>query len=288
MPLARTCLTFLAVLTCASAPSIVHARSALAGDLRKDIRQRYEGKLLLLSTPSSFDIIHFDVEGHPTRPPTGEPWTTCGLLQAGKVEVRDYQVTIEGLRVVVALNREPSSTKLVPVTTDREVHVAIEMPRSIRDVTDLHKFLSRIFSVDDPAQRIANAWRTEVDLSRDPENVSTLPPDGRIGTLEGGRAVYSWESGVVSKPKAVYKPGPKYSATALLKHVSGIVRVRVVVNEKGFPEILEVVQHLREGLDLRALSAVSQWRFEPPLKNGVAAATMVVVQLKFSFRGAKT
>jgi outer membrane biosynthesis protein TonB len=49
-----------------------------------------------------------------------------------------------------------------------------------------------------------------------------------------------------------------------------------------------VIQHLGEGLDARVLSAVSQWRFERPLRDGVPAATMVIVEIKFHLRGKKS
>jgi outer membrane biosynthesis protein TonB len=54
----------------------------------------------------------------------------------------------------------------------------------------------------------------------------------------------------------------------------------MVVNEKGFPEILEVLQHLREGLDKRALAAVSQWRFKPALRESSPVAAMLIVDVK--------
>ena len=101
---------------------------------------------------------------------------------------------------------------------------------------------------------------------------------------------WQWASGrlireiYVSKPTAIYHPGPKYSEKALFKHVSGTVRVRLVVNEKGFPEILEATRHLGEGLDMHALSAVAQWRFEPARKNGQPVAVMVVVEINFRIR----
>ena len=90
----------------------------------------------------------------------------------------------------------------------------------------------------------------------------------------------------MSKPRAVYKPGPAYPASALWKKVSGNVRVRVIVNENGFPEILGIIQNLSEGVDAQVLSAVSQWRFEIPRKAGVPTATMVVVEIKFHLREA--
>ncbi len=164
-------------------------------DLRKEIRQSYEGKLLLLNQPSCFDVLHFAADGLPTRRPTGEPWTTCGLLRAEKVELRDGQITIDGARVIVALNQGSKTGKLEPVTTDRQVHVAIEMPRPPQASGDVAAILSRVFSKE-LARRMAEAWHADVDLSKGIDDASIGPADGRIGTLEGDRAVYSWQSGM--------------------------------------------------------------------------------------------
>jgi TonB family protein len=193
------------------------------------------------------------------------------------VEVLEGQVVIDGRRAIVALSSNGRPKKLVPVTTDRAVHVSIDLPPEMTDQRERHEFLRRIVSTDEVARRIETAWRADVDFNRGSAGGAAYPPDGKLGTLEGDRAVYAWESGVVSKPKAIYKPGPTYAANALLKGVSGTIRVRVIVNERGFPEIMEIVEHLREGLDANALSAVSQWRFEPGVRDGAAA----VVELKF-------
>jgi TonB family protein len=251
-------------------------------DFRKELRRRYEGKLLLLSVPSSFDVVHFDGSGSPTRPPAGEPWTTAGLIRADKIDVQGGQVVIDGRREIVALSPNASSKKLVPVTTDRAVHVSIDLPREPSDAARPSEFLGRILLMEEVSHKIETAWHADVDLSRGSKGGAPFPPNGKVGTLAGERAVYAWESGVVSKPKAVYKPGPRYAVNALIKNISGTIRVRVIVNEKGFPEILEIVEHLREGLDASALAAVSQWRFEPALKEGVATASVVVVELRFN------
>ncbi len=251
-------------------------------DFRKELRRRYEGKLLLLSVPTNFDVVHFDGNGSPTRPSVGEPWTTAGLIRADKVDTQNGQVVIDGRREIIALLANASSKKLVPIATDRTVHISIDLPRERTDVAGRSEFLGRILSTEGVSLKIEEAWHADVDLSRGSGSGTAFPPDGKVGTLNGDRAVYAWESGAVSKPKAIYKPGPRYAANALMKKISGTIRVRVIVNEKGFPEIMEVVEHLREGLDANALSAVSQWRFEPGVRNGLAAASVVVVELKFN------
>jgi TonB family protein len=281
------CVVVLVLCVCGTLAAPISPSVSPDSDLRKELRQLYEGKLLLLSNPSSFDVVHFDGKGVPTRRSAGEPWTTAGLIQAEKVDLLDGQVVIDGRRAIVALSSNGRPKKLVPVTIDRAVHVSIDLPREIRDQRERHEFLQQVVSTDEVARRIENAWRADVDLSQGSGSGTAFPPDGKVGTLAGDRAVYAWESGVVSKPKAIYKPGPKYAANALLKGVSGTIRVRVIVNEKGFPEILEIVEHLREGLDANALSAVSQWRFEPGVRDGMAAASVVVVELKFRLASKK-
>ena len=268
------------VLVCGAAVSALTTVSDT--DFRKELRRRYEGKLLLLNVPANFDVVHFDRSGLPTRPVTGEPWTTAGLIRADRVDIQNGQVIIDGRREIVALLSNTASTKLVPVTTDRTVHISIDLPRESTDPAVRHQFLGHVVSIEQVGSKIESAWHADIDLTRGSGSRTAFPPDGKIGTLAGDRAVYAWESGMVSKPKAIYKPGPHYAASALMKKVSGTIRVWVIVNEKGFPEIMEIVEHLREGLDVNALSAVSQWRFEPAVRNGVATASVVVVELKFS------
>ncbi len=269
----------IALLWCSS-PAVLETSVASMFDIKKEVR-RYEGKLLLLSAPSRFDFVHFDAQGQPTRESTGEPWTMAGLVRATKIDVHEHQILIDGERVVLVLDGQgagKTQTKAVPV--GRGIHITIELPSSVHDVTTLQRFLASVFTTEGLQERIAEAWHADVDLNR-LQDIAYVHEGGRIGTLENGRAVYSWESGVVTKPKAFYKPGPTYAAGALSKRISGVIQVRVIVNEKGFPEILEVIQHLPGGLDAGVLSAVSQWRFQPGIREGVPAATVVIVEIKF-------
>lgn len=55
----------------------------------------------------------------------------------------------------------------------------------------------------------------------------------------------------------------------------------VAVNEKGFPEVLEVTRSLDEALDAQALAAVAQWRFRPAMKDGQPVAVLINVEVTF-------
>jgi outer membrane biosynthesis protein TonB len=47
------------------------------------------------------------------------------------------------------------------------------------------------------------------------------------------------------------------------------------------PEVLEVTKGLGEGLDVKALIAVSEWRFNPAVKDGHPVAVAVNVEVNF-------
>ena len=247
------------------------------GDLQKDLRHTYTGKILSLRIPNNVDVLHYDANGQSAHPSNGEPWTTCGLFRVKKIAVSFTQMVIEGSREAVILSPDPVK-KLLLVELDRPLHITIDLPSSAHTLPELNPLLGRIFLPGDLIARMSAAWRSEVDLNRDLADVSSDTPDGRVGVLAPNRPVYVVNA-LPTPPMAIYKPTPSIPKKARSK-VGGTFRVRMVVNEQGFPEILEVLQHLREGLDNRALAAVSQWRFKPGLRESSPVAAMLIVDVK--------
>jgi hypothetical protein len=58
--------------------------------------------------------------------------------------------------------------------------------------------------------------------------------------------------------------------------------VRMVLSEGGFPEIVKLDKGMNQDLDLAALMALSQWTFEPALKDGVPISVLINVEFRFS------
>jgi periplasmic protein TonB len=85
----------------------------------------------------------------------------------------------------------------------------------------------------------------------------------------------------VSMPKLVKEVGPRYTADALRRGVTGAVMLQCVVDRKGVPTNPEVVQSLDDELDKIALKALRQWRFEPGKKDGKAVLVRVQVNMAF-------
>ncbi|MBI4876423.1 MAG: TonB family protein [Acidobacteria bacterium] len=98
--------------------------------------------------------------------------------------------------------------------------------------------------------------------------------DGRIYRIGGG----------VKAPQLVSKVEPKYTEEARDAKLQGAVKLKLVVNAKGRPENVEVVESLDAGLDRNAIEAVRQWVFEPGTKDGKPVRVLASVELNFRLK----
>lgn len=83
-------------------------------------------------------------------------------------------------------------------------------------------------------------------------------------------------------PRQTYNIDPEYPALARQAHISGLVVVEAVIDERG-----NVVQaHVVSGHPLllaEALKAVLQWKYEPTTLNGQPVSVVLKVQVQFHF-----
>lgn len=78
-------------------------------------------------------------------------------------------------------------------------------------------------------------------------------------------------------------PAPEYPRIAKRAGEQGRVLLKVLVNVDGTPGAVELAKSSGyERLDIAALTAVKQWRFEPARKGGKALSAYVMVPLSFS------
>jgi TonB family protein len=90
----------------------------------------------------------------------------------------------------------------------------------------------------------------------------------------------------VTLPKVIFEVKPKYTAEALHAKIEGTVIMTAVVRTGGTPGDIEITTSLDSeyGLDTAAVSALSQWRFEPGLKDGKPVPVRVTVEMRFSLK----
>jgi len=79
----------------------------------------------------------------------------------------------------------------------------------------------------------------------------------------------------------ILKVEPEYSDEARRIKLSGKVLLKIIVDAKGVPSEIRVVQPLGFGLDEKAKEAVQNWRFRPGMKDGKAVPVEAVVEVSF-------
>lgn len=90
----------------------------------------------------------------------------------------------------------------------------------------------------------------------------------------------------VTLPKVVSEVKPEYTPEAMKARIEGTVMMTVVVRTDGTPGDIEVTKSLdtNYGLDKAAVTALSQWRFEPGRKDGKPVPVRVTVEMRFTLK----
>ena len=106
-------------------------------------------------------------------------------------------------------------------------------------------------------------------------------PGGLVGGPIGGTgtAVTEFPKPDVG-PRPIRMPQPSYTREAIRDNVSGVVVLRVVIDEQGKVKVLEVLRSI-PALDAEAIRVVeSEWRFHPATRQGrpVPALSDLVVR----------
>ena len=86
-------------------------------------------------------------------------------------------------------------------------------------------------------------------------------------------------------PRLLHEVKPHYTADAMRRRVQGVVDVDAVVEVDGSVRPLSVTKSLDAGLDVEAVNALKQWKFEPALLDGRPVPCRVSIQLTFVLSG---
>ena len=156
----------------------------------------------------------------------------------------------------------------------------VDKPPSAQAAVDLADILIAGNRRDEANQMLALAQKTfETSLGpgsklaadigrRRGQDTSAAPPVYKIGSQ-------------VTAPRILSKVEPQYSEEARKGKVEGSISINLVVDASGTPTQIAILRPLGMGLDEQAIKAVSQWKFAPGQKNGVAVAVLTQVQVTF-------
>jgi TonB family protein len=91
-------------------------------------------------------------------------------------------------------------------------------------------------------------------------------------------------SKVDAPPRALNAPRPNYTEEARSNKVQGVVRARILVGSDGTVQQVRISKGLPYGLNEEAIRAAMQMRFRPAMKDGVAVAYWMALDVEFNLR----
>ena len=99
------------------------------------------------------------------------------------------------------------------------------------------------------------------------------------GNQESG-TVYRAGNGVTA-PILIHRVEPEFSEEARKAKCSETVVIRAEIDPTGRPRNLHLSRSLGQGLDEKALDAVSQWVFRPGTRNGKPVTVSALIEVTF-------
>lgn len=84
------------------------------------------------------------------------------------------------------------------------------------------------------------------------------------------------------RPTPIKTPPPEYPHSLRRDGISGIVAVKVEIDETGSVINCSVSKSSNAGFDEAALRAVKGWKFKPAQKDGAPVKISLVIPIKFS------
>jgi len=90
-------------------------------------------------------------------------------------------------------------------------------------------------------------------------------------------------TGAFNAPVPIQKREPEYTPEARQAGLQGAVLLRVMIDETGVPQDIQVVRSLGLGLDQKAIEAVKNWRFKPGTTK-YGQPVRVAANIEISFR----
>jgi len=241
--------------------------------LQDELNSAYKGKTLLLRNFYTGDTLTYGSDGQLLKPSTQGPWTLGGI-EITDIVVAESGIEIKGNRMgAVFENGKLSFVKVGKL----QIHIDRNKPEknwdaAIRQILidrqeDLRPLLPdywQPYLSGSDAKSRREAWTSSIE-KRDP---GASPP-------------VDVKPGVISPPRAVDSPEPKFTKEAASRHFEGLSRLMVVVNASGSVENIAILDPLGMGLDEQAVKAVQQWRFQPAMKGGEPVRVQISIEVDF-------
>lgn len=156
-----------------------------------------------------------------------------------------------------------------PKPTPQPIQKAPPLPKAIADPTPAPDAPTGTLE-SDPAPAVQEAPSPPPAPAPAPAPAAPVKPSGSEVQLPSSNAAY------------LNNPRPSYPSISRRMNEQGKVMLRVLVDENGVPQQIEIKESSGfDRLDKAALASVRQWRFVPGKRNGVPEAMWNIVPVNF-------
>jgi TonB family protein len=261
-----------------------------AGTLQHQLESDYVGKVLTLRHFYQGDHLKFRADGTLDGNTAVGPWTVDGQLSVEKIDLRSHTLYIQGRRIylvydsksrqfhddLIALKDYAGKDRgdLEKFLRNSKVEIEIALPSKKPNDKELSAAMRKVFLA--PGESMIDAvpsfWRTFFEKQEKRAHEGPNPREGVFYVTPG--------SGV-SAPKPTSTPDPDYSEPARKLKWQGTSLVSLIVDVAGAATELQITAPLGLGLDEKAVDAVSNWKFEPAMKDGKPVPVEIAVEVQF-------
>ena len=273
-----------------------------ASELEQNLRDRYNGKTLVLRNFYAGDSLQYDASGRFSRSADSGDWTVDGFVRVDNVKVSGQRLTIQAKRLHMVRTRDGGFAPVPSPAKKLRIEADVNPGEGTPDRAEA--LLARIFltSQDHFAELLPDYWKpcviaglTGKDSQKYtgchfPAEVLAIPgvayrPDQRppeladaAGPIASGKVFHGKG---VTMPKGLYLPQPGFSEDARQAKCQGAVTLMLVVDKTGGVRSIRIVSPMGCGLDGKAVGAVEKWQFNPGTKDGEPVDVEIGVEVNF-------
>jgi TonB family protein len=164
----------------------------------------------------------------------------------------------------------------------RHLH-RLKAPSAVLSMIHQPELEIRVRSILDPSRRRSSAGflvRCAIVLSA---AALILPIAVTRQQVYAQGKIYKIADGV-SQPTILYKQEPEYTPEAKDAGIEGTVLLKAEISAEGRAENIRVAKSVDPGLDANAVTALSNWRFKPGMKDGKPVAVYASIEITFRLK----
>lgn len=249
------------------------------GSGHDEVAGKLKGKIVFLRGMQLDDKLSFDAQGVAVGDQTPGPFA-YSAVKIEKVHRSRTRLEIKGQRmglVFQTASASPSLSDIRSVPLGERVDIMIALDRSHPEMEEAA--IRKMFAFS-PQDALAGMSVSDERAALDAIG-STAPHYEPIPSYEGSPVYKFKPGGAVSPPRLIHYIDPAFTEDARRKRIQGVCLLSMIVDTRGRPERIRVVRSVDPGLDVNAIIAVSQYRFEPATMDGKPVPVSIEAEVTF-------